>query len=440
VLALVLAIHSQATRDAEALVAGLRHSALQATNAANTAVGAAQVRHTLRVAWARERRAEGESQLVRLGRAQAATDSPLHRVIRPAGVGLAVGTGVGLPIAAAAFDASVSGTSLMGYVAALGIGGLSFAARPGASGMWGTDFAEQLRLAQMDLEARTAELREALASSEATMQQDIAAAATVAADAGRQLAETAATIRWKCDAVSARLTSLRDQIESRAAVKTPAWSPPRLGSLAVAGPPGAPGPERVAAPRLEPSPLASRRQFIVAAAGAAVGLVWPQVVQGLSERQVAAAARDAAARQAAAAAEAVSGIRSRSITIGAGSFVMGSAQDSDNQPHDVLITRPFVIGKCPVTQEEWESVMGDNPSYFIGPRRPVERVSWREAIKFCDKLSKVAGLKPVYGGNGEALKFDWAANGYRLPTEAEWEYACRAGSIGETYGELDEIA
>ena len=79
------------------------------------------------------------------------------------------------------------------------------------------------------------------------------------------------------------------------------------------------------------------------------------------------------------------------------------------------ITKPFYLGRHEVTQEQYERVMGVNPSNFKGPQHPVEQVSWDDAVSFCDKLS--------------ALPEEQAAGRmYRLPTEAEWEYACRAGS------------
>ncbi len=105
--------------------------------------------------------------------------------------------------------------------------------------------------------------------------------------------------------------------------------------------------------------------------------------------------------------------------IPAGSFRMGSNSseaNSDESPvHRVTITRPFYIGVYEVTQEQYESVMGTNPSRFRGSNRPVEQVSWNDAVEFCRRLSEIEGVT------------------YRLPTEAEWEYACRAGTTTEYY-------
>jgi len=101
------------------------------------------------------------------------------------------------------------------------------------------------------------------------------------------------------------------------------------------------------------------------------------------------------------------------VLIQAGTFSMGSTVFDDEQPvHEVQIGRPFYLGKYLVTQSQWEAVMGKNPSYFRGnPNRPVENVSWEEVQEFITKLNE---------SEGGLL--------YRLPTEAEWEYAARAGS------------
>jgi formylglycine-generating enzyme required for sulfatase activity len=110
------------------------------------------------------------------------------------------------------------------------------------------------------------------------------------------------------------------------------------------------------------------------------------------------------------------------VPIPAGSFSMGSQGYSVEQPmHTVHITRPFWMGKYEVTQAEWQGLMGTNPSYFVGPNRPVEQVTWHSAMAYCAALTvreQAAGRLPL---------------GYqcRLPTEAEWEYCCRAGSTTE---------
>lgn len=120
------------------------------------------------------------------------------------------------------------------------------------------------------------------------------------------------------------------------------------------------------------------------------------------------------------------------ILINGGTYLMGSPEtemqrETDEVQHEVTVS-DFYIGRYEVTQKEYEEVMGENPSNFEGENLPVENVTWYEAIEYCNKLSEKEGLTPVYTIDGENVSWDRSANGYRLPTEAEWEYAARAGT------------
>lgn len=120
------------------------------------------------------------------------------------------------------------------------------------------------------------------------------------------------------------------------------------------------------------------------------------------------------------------------ILINGGTYLMGSPEtemqrETDEVQHEVTVS-DFYIGRYEATQKEYEEVMGENPSNFEGENLPVENVTWYEAIEYCNKLSEKEGLTPVYTIDGENVSWDRSANGYRLPTEAEWEYAARAGT------------
>jgi len=102
----------------------------------------------------------------------------------------------------------------------------------------------------------------------------------------------------------------------------------------------------------------------------------------------------------------------------------------------------FELAKYPVTQQLYEAVMQDNPSAFSGDTLPVESVSWMDAVRFCNRLSELQGKAPCYALDTaiDEVQFTAQANGFRLPTEAEWQFACQAGTQGIRYGELTEIA
>ncbi|MEU9305305.1 formylglycine-generating enzyme family protein [Streptomyces sp. NPDC048269] len=103
---------------------------------------------------------------------------------------------------------------------------------------------------------------------------------------------------------------------------------------------------------------------------------------------------------------------------------------------------PYRLAAFPVTQALYAQVTGQWPGTARGGRLPVEGVSWWEAVRFCNALSLRDGFAPAYRLDvaGEGVEWDASADGYRLPTEAEWQHACRAGTTGPHYGPLDEIA
>lgn len=121
------------------------------------------------------------------------------------------------------------------------------------------------------------------------------------------------------------------------------------------------------------------------------------------------------------------------VKIPSGEFLMGESKviefekghfnNSERPVRKILISHDFEIGRYEVTQKQWEAVMGDNPSYFEGEQLPVDHVNWGDIEEFTKKLNSIS------------KKYN-----YRLPTEAEWEYAARAGTTGDYAGDLDKMA
>jgi formylglycine-generating enzyme required for sulfatase activity len=131
--------------------------------------------------------------------------------------------------------------------------------------------------------------------------------------------------------------------------------------------------------------------------------------------------------------------------IGPGTFEMGSPEaepgrSDDETQHKVTLTRPFWLQTTEVTQGQWRAVMGSNPSHFAqcGADCPVDQVTWEDAVAYVNALSDKEKLERCYEGERLAFK-GLDCKGYRLPTEAEWEYAARAGNRDARYGDLDAV-
>lgn len=123
------------------------------------------------------------------------------------------------------------------------------------------------------------------------------------------------------------------------------------------------------------------------------------------------------------------------VLVKGGTFRMGSGEigPPEEEPIHRVILDSFYMGKYEVTQEEWKRVMGDNPSFFKADNQPVSNIDWYDAVKYCNKRSEIEGFAPCYTGNGDDITCNFAADGYRMPTEAEWEYAARGGRKSRNY-------
>ncbi len=128
------------------------------------------------------------------------------------------------------------------------------------------------------------------------------------------------------------------------------------------------------------------------------------------------------------------------VKVEGGEYELSPEDEDDNKPYKVKVDS-FYIAKYQVTQELYKSVIGENPSKFKGELQPVEQVTWYDAVEFCNKLSEKEGLESCYKIDIKNVECDFTKNGYRLPTEAEWEIAAKGGENYKYSGsdDLNEV-
>ncbi len=127
------------------------------------------------------------------------------------------------------------------------------------------------------------------------------------------------------------------------------------------------------------------------------------------------------------------------VRIPAGTFQMGnSAGKEDEGPVHAVTLDAFLMDRTEVTQEQYTALKLPDGSHFKNPQNPVEQITWDKAAMYCNERSKAEGLSPCY--NPDTAECNFAADGYRLPTEAEWEYACRAGATADLSGDARKLA
>jgi len=129
----------------------------------------------------------------------------------------------------------------------------------------------------------------------------------------------------------------------------------------------------------------------------------------------------------------VSGLGAQAVLVPGGTFLQGKRTLDPADPGREVTISSFLLGETVVTQFQYQEITGTNPSRFPGPNNPVEQVSWFEAVAYCNQLSVRDGLAPAYLIDGLKVTWDAKSPGWRLPTEAEFEFAARGGANPKGY-------